>query len=530
MPVWPKSFYTFGLSLGTASTEWKLRRKGSAPGEQEKVFARLVPQLAAASHWRAAGLEAGMTYPKFQARVPVQTHALLAPAIEQMKRGEADILWPGRCTLFAATAGSSTGVSRHLPMTEELLAHFRRAGRDAVLYYTVRVRNAGVFGGRHLLHGGTAALTPASTPNPAGAFVGELSGIAGLSLPAWSDRHLYEPGIAVARIADPDQRLAALAARVAQADVSLIAGLPGAVEQLARSLVEMWSEGGRRIPHLQAHWPNLECLVYGGEMVGPYTEELRTLLGPDVKFHEVYAASEAFIASQDGESNHGLRLMADLGVFFEFIPMTEFDENRLEQLGPKAVPLAGVKAGVDYALLLTTPGGLARYVLGDVVQFTSTTPPRLIYTGRTDLQLNRLGERTGERLVTEALVSTCNRYNWSIVNFHVAPLVIGGSLTGQQRGRHEWWVELRPGTIATPTGPQLSSELDTALMAAHEPYATRRKNGTLEAPVVRLVMPGVFEHWLRFQQRWGGQYKVPRCGRDRSIADQLAQITNFAPD
>jgi hypothetical protein len=475
-------------------------------------------------------VEAGLTYEKFQARVPLHSHAHLAPAIERMKQGESDVLWPGRCAVFAATAGTATGTARHLPLTEELLTHFRRGSLDALQYYTVRVRHAGVFRGRHLLYGGQAALSPLDPAQPAGGYVGPLSGIAGLSLPGWVDRHLYEPGVAVAQIADPDERLAALAKRVAQADVTMIAGLPGTVATLARTLREMWSSGKRRVTSLQAHWPNLECFLHGGELIGSHGDDLRTVIGPDVRFHELYAASEGFIAAQDGESARDLRLMADLGVFFEFLPMSEFEENRGHQLGPKAVPLTGVKPGVDYALVLTTPGGLARYLVGDVVRFSSTVPPRLTYLGRTDLRLNTFGERIGERDVTDALASTCSRRGWSIVNFHVAPLVTVGNLAGQQRGRHEWWVELRPGTIATPTGPQLAGDIDVALHAASESYTARRKSGTLEAPVVRLVMPGVFEHWLRFQQHWGGQYKVPRCGRDRSIADQLAQITNFARD
>lgn len=530
MPAWPKSFYTFGLSLRTAATEWKLRRTHSAPEDQDRAFAGLLPRLAPTSYWRAAGVEAGMSYEKFQTRVPLHSHPQLAPAIERMKQGESDVLWPGRCAVFAATAGTSTGTARHLPLTEELLRHFRRAGLDALQYYTVRVRHAGVLRGRHLLYAGQAALTPLDPANPAGAYVGPLSGIAALSLPAWVDRHLYEPGVAVAQIADPDERLAALVKRVDRADVSLIAGLPGTVASLARSLRESWSSGKRRAINLQAHWPNLECLLHGGELIGSHADDLRTLLGPGVRFHELYAASEGFIATQDGESARELRLMADLGVFFEFLPMTEFDESRGPQLGPKAVPLTGVKPGVDYALVLTTPGGLARFLVGDVVRFSSLVPPRLTYVGRTDLRLNAFGERIGERDVTEALAATCSRRGWSIVNFHVAPLVTAGNLTGQQRGRHEWWVELRPGTVATPTGPQLAEDIDLALHAASESYSARRKGGFLEAPVVRLVMPGVFEHWLRFQQHWGGQYKVPRCGRDRTIADQLAQITHFARD
>jgi hypothetical protein len=193
------------------------------------------------------------------------------------------------------------------------------------------------------------------------------------------------------------------------------------------------------------------------------------------------------------------------------------------------VPLTGVKAGVDYVMLLTTPGGFARYLLGDVVRFISTAPPRLIHVGRTRLQLNAFGERVAEREVTEALVAICTKSNWTIVNFHVNPLFTG-NVTGTIRGRHEWWIELRPGTVATPTGPTMAATLDIELQRLNEGYAMKRRTGVLESPTVRLVMPGVFAHWLKHHDRWGGQNKTPRCRSDRLVADELAQITNFARD
>jgi len=223
-------------------------------------------------------------------------------------------------------------------------------------------------------------------------------------------------------------------------------------------------------------------------------------------------------------------VMADLGLFFEFVPMADLELNRVEHLGPKAVPLAEVRSGVDYAVLLTTPGGLVRTLLGDVVRFTSTEPPRLVYVGRTALRLNSAGERVSEKDLTDVLTGVCNRNQWRIVNFHVAPLPTTPSLTGQRRTRHEWWVELKPGTVATPTGPQIAAMIDADLQQINGDYAERRRKGALETPYVRLVMPGVFEHWLRHAGKWGGQHKLPRCRPDRTLADQFAKITNFAAD
>lgn len=531
MPVWPKTFYAFGLSLKTAATEWKLRQTRRATIDQDRTFARLLPRLAAASVWREAGIQARLPYARFREGVPLQTYASLAPAIDRARQGEANVLWPGTCALFALTSGTTTGEGKYLPVTEEMLAHVRRACRDALLYYTVRAKHAGVFRGRHVLVGGSTQLNAMPAAGGHEAFAGGASAIVALTLPAWVEKHLYEPGTTAASLADWGARLEAMAARTCGRDVSLVAGVPAWLAEFGRELRQRCAEDGKQLTPLQKLWPNLECLVHTGSSVAPYAGELRELFGTSVKFHEVYAATEGFIAAQDTDAPAaGLRLMADLGVFFEFLPMSDFDESRIAQLGTKAVPLSDVTAGIDYAVVLTTPGGLVRYVLEDVVRFVSTEPPRLLHRGRTTLRLHALGENVCERELTDAIVAVCSRSNWTIANFHVAPL-FANHLTGSHRGgRHEWWLELKPGTVATPTGPQIALGVDAELQRTNADYAARRKTSAVEAPIVRLVMPGVFEHWLRYQERWGGEHRLARCRNDRAIADELAHITNFARD
>lgn len=529
MPVWPKSLLLLGTSVLTPVTAARLRRKRGSVKDQQAAFAALKPKLAATSFWREAGVEATMDYDAFRSRVSPRRHEQLAAAIDRACAGESDVLWPGRCLFFAATAGTTTGESRLLPVTADMLAHFRGATRDALLYYTARVGHTGVFRGRHLLLSGTTALTPLSESKTEAAFATELGGIIALSMSPTADKHLLEPGTAIAQMSEGLAKFDAMAARVSRTDISLLAGLPNWVLQFTEALRDTSSPNGAQRANLQSLWPNLECLVHTGVPIAPFQRELRAVLGVNVRFHEVYAACEGILAAQDADPAAGLRLMTDAGIFYEFIPLADFDESRLEQLGSKAVPLAEVRAGVEYVPLLTTPAGLARYCPGDVIQFVSTQPPRIAYVGRTGLRLDAFGEHVMERDLTESLVTVCQRHNWSLGNYHVAPRA-DASLTGHSRGAHEWWIELRPGLRETPTGPNLATELDAELQRLNADYATRRRNGILGAPVVRLVMPGVFEHWLRFRQQWGGQKKVPRCRSDRLAADDLKQVTNFARD
>lgn len=528
MPDWPKSFLTFRAGLLTARVASRLRRLSHAPAEQGKAFNTLIDRLGTTAFWRAAGVERGMTYDAFRKRVAPRGHDQLAPAIERMKRGEADVLWPGRCAFFARTSGTTGIGQRLLPVSGEMLQHFRQAGQEALLYYTARTGHAGVFQGRHLFLSGSTRIAPLAEALTHEAYVGNLSGIAALNLPRWAEKHLYEPGKPIAQMSDWAAKLTATVARTRNLDISLLAGMPSTTLELIGLLIEAGADVPASNRTVRESWPNLQCYVHGGVPIGPYQAQLRATLGPEVNFHEVYPAAEGFIAAQDSNAGAGLRVITRHGVFFEFVPLADYDEARLEHLGAKAVPLADVKRDVDYAVLLTTPAGLARYALGDVVRFVSVTPPRLIHVGRTKLQLNTFDERVSEKDLTEALVTVCQRNVWTIVNFHVAPRFVP-TLTGQNHGQHEWWIELKPGTTSTPVGPAIASALDVELQRLSPGYAAKRRV-SIDPPTVRLVMPGLFEHWIRFHDKWGGEHKIARCRGDRIVADELAQIAQFAQD
>ena len=523
----PQSLVALGASFLSARTSRRLRARGWALTAQKRHAASLRASLAATAYGKAHGIEAGMDDKAWRERVPLRTYEGFAPHIERMRRGETDVLWPGACRYFAVSSGTTAGRTKYLPVTDAMLAHFRRAGLDSLFYYTARAGRASVFKGKHLFLGGATTLAPLPEAKTHQAFAGDLSGITALNLPPWVEKHLYEPGAEIAQLGDWPAKIAAIAQRCASRDIRMLAGIPSWVLILASAILEEHARAtGKKVRTLREVWPQFECLVHGGVPIGPFAAELHAVCGQGVNFHEVYPASEGFIAAQDAEPEAGLRLMADAGIHYEFLPLADYDESRLAQLGARTVSLDGVKAGVDYVLVMTTPGGLSRYVIGDVVRFVSTEPARLVYAGRTKLQLSAFGEHVIEKELTDALTTVCARHGWQVVNFHVAPVFVN-SLTGQKRGSHEWWLELRAGSEVNPTGPVIAPLLDAELQRLNDDYDAKRKGGGLLPPTVRLVMPGIFEQWQRANGKWGGQNKMPRCRGDRQIADELAKYSPF---
>jgi hypothetical protein len=516
--TWVRRAVAWGAGLQTARVARRLGRAGGAAAEQEAVLRELLPQFAGTEFGRQHGLARGTTAAEFARTVPLRRYEEFAPWIERMKFGESDVLWPGRCSHFAVSSGTTAGRTKYLPVTAEMLDHFRRTGLDSLCYFAARVGDDRVFRGRHLFLGGSTALTPISADHPPTAWSGDLSGIAALNLPRWAENFLYEPGRDIALMADWPAKLRAIVERTVRREISLVAGIPSWLLVLAGQLR---AYTGRAT--LRDIWPGLQCLVHGGVPLGPFEAELRAVAGPGVALHEVYPASEGFIAAQDTAAGAGLRLMTDAGIYYEFLPWAKFDETRLADLGAEAVGLGDVEPGVDYVLLLTTPAGLCRYVIGDVVRFLSIDPPRLVYAGRTRLQLSAFGEHVIEKELTDSLCAVLARHGLAAGNFHVAPRFAEAGVAAA-RGRHEWWLELKAAGGDGSGTEELAAELDGELQARNEDYEAKRRGGGLLPPVVRQVPEGTFERWLRERGKWGGQNKVPRCRSDRVVADELARV------
>ncbi len=529
MSLWPKSLTLLLTNFLTARTGARLKKRKQAIPDQTAAFRTLLSGLSRASYWKSKGIDRKMTYDRFRSTIPLALYDDLVFSIDRMKRGEPNILWPGQCAYFAVSSGTTGGRTKYFPMTADAIRHFRRSARDSLMAYALRTKGTKLFSGRMLFSGSSTALTRLEDSLPFEAWSGGASGILSLNLPAWAKEHLYEPSSALSEMTDWAEKTEAIADAMIGKDLSLVAGVPSWVLILADSVRSKASVGKKPVQNLEEVWPHLECFVHGGVPIAPFHDELKATFGPNVKFHEVYAATEAFIAVQDASGSAGLRLLTDRGVFYEFLPMSEFNEARIQTQGPRAVPLAQIQTNTDYAIIVTTPGGLARYVVGDVVRFITSEPPRLIYVGRTKLLLSSFGEHVIEKEITDTLVAVCRRNGWTIVNFHVGPANPDPAVT-HPKGKHEWWIELRPGTRITPTGTLMAPEIDTELMRVNEDYRNKRKAGQLDAPLVRLVMPGVFEHWQKTQHKWGGQNKMPRCRSDRLVADQLAKIAHFAED
>jgi hypothetical protein len=527
MPDFYKPLLNIAADWLTTVTRRNLRQKNRAERVQAKTLPRLIRPLAKTRRGQQLGITPGMSAEAFRHKVPLADHQQIEPWIEQVKSGAADLIWPGTCSCFAATAGTTTGTPRHLPVTTEMQACYSAGARAAILHATARAGGVYALLGRVLLLGGSVSTN--QLDDEQSAAIADLATLAAVQQPHWVERFYLEPSARIALRQDWDDFVERVVKRTRSKPVSMIGGQPAWVRDFARKATAKLSAGKVRYTSLRAIWPQLRCIVLTGDFSSQLYRQLKAAAGDGVELHEVFATTEGFIAAQDPGSVAGLRLLAETGIYFEFLPVEDYDPSKLAELGFKAVSLAKVKVDRLYLLVLTTPAGLVRHITGDVVRITSVRPPRVLPMGQIDLCLNQFGEKLHTRQVIDTLVSVCSRHKWTPTFVHVAPLPTRTEL-GVVHGSHEWWVELQSGTVDTPRGPALASELDRSLRESHEGYRSQRQQGNLMAPLVRLVMPGAFEHWLRHKRRWGGPHKLAITRNDRQIADSLSRMARFSKD
>ncbi len=443
-------------------------------------------------------------YTDFSNKIPIQKYESIEPLIERCRRGEQNLFWPTPIRWFAKSSGTTNAKSKFIPVSDEALegCHLK-AGKDMLCLYINNNEETQMFKGKGLKLGGSTAIYEDNNT-----YFGDLSAIITENLPFWAD-FSSAPSMEVSLMAEWETKMEAIINETINENITSLVGVPSWMLVLLNRVLEKTGKD-----NILEVWPNLEVYFHGGINFNPYREQYKKLIPKaNFKYYETYNASEGFFGIQDQNNSDELLLMLDYGIFYEFIPMDTYDgENS------KAIPLSGVKKGVNYAIVITTNGGLWRYLIGDTVKFTSTDPYRIKITGRTKHHINVFGEELIIENAEEALKAASEKTNASIKDYTVGPVF----MEGKRNGAHEWIIEFEN----PPENLALFTELlDNALKNCNSDYEAKRYNSmTLSMPKVHQARKGLFYDWLSLKGKLGGQHKVPRLSNTRWFVDELLEL------
>ena len=263
-------------------------------------------------------------------------------------------------------------------------------------------------------------------------------------------------------------------------------------------------------------WPNLEDFFHCGVAFTPYREQYKNLItSPKMHYMETYNASEGFFGLQNDPNDPAMLLMLDYGVFYEFIPMDE-----LENENPKVVPLWGVETNRNYAMVISTSSGLWRYMIGDTVKFTSTNPYKFIISGRTKFFINAFGEELIVDNAEKGLAIACRETGAQVLDYTVAPIF----MNAQGKCSHQWVIEFarEPDSLE-----RFNDILDQSLQQINSDYEAKLyKDITLQKLEIVVARKGLFNDWLKQKGKLGGQHKVPRLCNNRTYIEEILSLNS----
>jgi len=440
---------------------------------------------------------------EFSQKVPCIDYNDLQGYIEKSMHGEDNLLWNEKIKWYAKSSGTTNARSKFIPVSQTSLekCHFQGA-KDVLTIFNNNYPDSKVFLGKTLGLGGSSEINT----NDSDSRFGDLSAILISNTPFWANL-IKVPSASIMLMDNWDLKIDKIIETTLKKDVRTLAGVPSWFLTLINKILE---KTGKK--DLTEVWPNLELFVHGGISFDPYREQYKKLIpNSNMKYMETYNASEGFFGIQDDPNNTSLLLMLDYGIYYEFIPDTEIGKKN-----PSTIGLKDVKKGVNYAMVISTNGGLWRYIIGDTIKFTSTFPYKFVITGRTKLFINAFGEELIIDNAMKALDLTCRATNSKVFEFTAAPIFMNNG----KKGAHEWIIEFieKPKDIG-----KFAELLDKNLRKINSDYDAKRLL-SLKNLKLHIAKTNLFNDWLKSNGKLGGQNKVPRLWNDRTHISQLLEM------
>ena len=473
---------------------------------QEGLFSTLLDRARETEWGKKYAYNEIRDFNQFAERIPVSDYEDHKPFIERMMLGEKDVLWPGRVNLFSKSSGTTSERSKFIPVSGENFksGHIRGTWDTMTLMYQHHP-DCMIFAGKNFLMAGNHHpfnLNPST-------IYGDVSALMIRQMPLVA-RPFFEPDFDIVLQDDWEEKISQMAERALHPDVAseitMVGGVPTWVIVFFRHILE---KSGKA--HMLEVWPNFEAYIHGGVSIAPYMSQFNKLLPSDkVTYFEVYNASEGYFGAQYTKDSKDMLLLVDNGVFYEFLPMEEWDNPN-----PKTIPLEQVETGKNYAIVISTNAGLWRYKIGDTVQFTSKSPYLIQITGRTQQFVNVFGEEVMVCNTDKALSLTCNSLNAIVSEYTVAPIFFK---EGAKAG-HEWLIEFEK---EPENFNQFGDLLDSNLQKVNSDYEAKRyKDMALQRLILHAMPKGTFHNWLKNKGKLGGQNKVPRLSNNRKYLDEI---------
>lgn len=475
---------------------------------QKETFLKLIKEAKNTAWGKKYDYNSISSIAEFQERVPISSYENIYPWIEKMMKGEQNLLWGDEINWFSKSSGTTNAKSKYIPVSKKALedCHYK-GGKDLISIYLNNNPNSKLFAGKSLVLGGSYQ----KHENQTNIFVGDVSAVIMQNLPLWAE-WVRTPNLETALLSDYETKLQRIMEESIKKNVTSLAGVPTWTAILLQRIVDK-----TKSKSILDIWPNLEAFFHGGVNFAPYKSLFKELIPKSsMNYIDSYNASEGYFGIQIENKADDMLLMLDYGIFYEFIPMSDFENENA-----KALTLEEVQKDVNYAVMISTNAGLWRYIIGDTIKFTSINPFKFKITGRTKHFINAFGEELIIEDADTAIAIACEQTNAKLNNYTAAPIY----LENNTAGAHQWLIEFEqvPKSIE-----QFTEILDNELKKLNSDYEAKRSgNIALISPKILVLPPESFYKWMKHREKLGGQNKVPRLSNNRDFVESIIQVLDI---
>ncbi|TAH27729.1 MAG: hypothetical protein EAZ07_00610 [Cytophagales bacterium] len=469
-----------------------------AANTQKKTLKYLLEKARDTQFGKAHRFHLIKSHQEFVKQVPIRDYESLKEYVHKAQQGIPDVLWPGLPLYLAKTSGTTSGF-KYIPITKESIGFQIAAARDALLNYVFDTKNTNFLDGNLMFLSGSPELKKEH-----GIWIGRLSGIVNHHIPSYL-KYSQLPSYKTNCISDWESKIEHIIDETIHKPMSLISGIPPWVQMY---FDRIQARIDRPIKDI---FPQFSLYVFGGVNFEPYKKKLFETIGKSIDNIETFPASEGFFAFQNVQSDEGLLLLLNSGIYYEFVPVEEINSNQ-----PTRLSIAEVELDKNYAMIISTNAGLWAYSIGDTVKFVSKNPYKIIVTGRVKHFISAFGEHVIGEEVERALKKTLGKYpKVEITEFTVAPYVASQS----EASFHEWLIEFAnpPENIS-----RFAEDLDNAMVSINSYYSDLIIGKILNPLTITRLQPNAFIEYMKSEGKLGGQNKVPRLTNDRKIAQNLS--------
>ncbi|MFX1296030.1 MAG: GH3 auxin-responsive promoter family protein [Promethearchaeota archaeon] len=339
---------------------------------------------------------------QFQAACQPHSYDYFKPYIKIFLSGTRNALFNSHLLFFAQTSGT-TGAPKLIPITYNTIKNYNIGIlRTACYYISENIREHSKFiNGKWLYLPAPPILRYIS-----GIPVGYISGL--LMLPYGIEfwRYLlsfkiYAP-LHLMHIKNAEEKFRRITQECSTKNITMLVGITPVIVNLMEYILKF-----SNIETIHDLFPNLQFAIFTGVPPQYYKSRLIKLIGHNLNYREMYAASEGMLAVQLTNLPQ-LTPLCD-SVFFEFIPVKKTSERLL---------INQVKKGDEYHLIITTNNGLYAYDLGDIIKFVSEDPPAFIFSFRKNV-IDLADEKLTPSQIFAAIEVTNNQNQCGITDFCV---------------------------------------------------------------------------------------------------------------